>query len=169
MISFFARSSSKPGKDFPSVRAHHVTVLCALGIDRADILAVIELERQADAVARLNVAFAVSDLIEDKATGDGAERVGLLLADFEEFGRTRGDAKVWDADLSPGSNRRLPMQHILQTSINTQLRVEFWLICCPAAQMGRRHRGRRLLVDDPCPRRRRGALACRTAPYGRTP
>src|SRR6266446_2310893 len=62
--------------------AHHVAVGRTLAIDRADVFAVVEVERQADAVARLHLAFAVGKSIEAKATGDSAERVGLTRADF---------------------------------------------------------------------------------------
>jgi hypothetical protein len=67
-------------------RARHVPVVFALGIDCTDILAVVELEWQADAVARFDITLAVRDSIEHEATGNGAEGVGLIFAYLEELG-----------------------------------------------------------------------------------
>src|SRR4051794_811976 len=70
-------------------RADHEAVVGALGVHRADVLALVELERQTDAVAVFHVALAVGDLVEHEATGRGAERVDLVVTNLEELRRTR--------------------------------------------------------------------------------
>src|SRR4051812_40383592 len=65
--------------------AHHVAVVRTLGVHRADVLALVELEREADAVAGFDVALAVGDLVKHEAAGHSAERVGLVVTDLEDF------------------------------------------------------------------------------------
>src|SRR5689334_24077723 len=63
-------------------RTHHIPVCCARGIDSANIL-IIKDECQANAVAKFDIAFAVSDLVEHEATCYGTEGISLIIADLE--------------------------------------------------------------------------------------
>ena|SRR5438045_3869952 len=73
--------------------ARHIAVIYPVGVDRADILAIIEIEWQTDAVTLFDIALAVGEAIKHKTTGGGAERVrdqgpiaGLTVAYLEELG-----------------------------------------------------------------------------------
>jgi len=117
-----------------AVSARHVAVVYTIGVDRADILVAgrttsprpekararhrhIEFEWQADAVTLLDIAFAVSEPVEHKTTGNGAERVGnqgpvggLTVADLEELGRGHGGIGIGSARLATGVSRTADCQ-----------------------------------------------------------
>src|SRR4029079_8208060 len=66
-----------------AVGADHIFVVGACGVDRADVLVFAHRERQAYAVAALDVALAVSDAVEHITARRGAKRISLILADLE--------------------------------------------------------------------------------------
>lgn len=69
-------------------RTHHVPIVDAVGVDRADVLAV-DPKWQADAIALFDVALAVGHLVEHRAACGCAQCVRLPLADLEESGGSR--------------------------------------------------------------------------------
>ncbi len=66
-----------------AVGADHVFVGFASRVNRTDVLVLANRKRQADAVAVLRVALAVSDAVEHIAARRGAKRISLILADLE--------------------------------------------------------------------------------------
>ena len=66
--------------------AHYITVIDPCGIDRANV-AVLVIERRADAVAMPYTTGAVGNIVEHEAASTGAQRVCLIGADFRSLSK----------------------------------------------------------------------------------
>jgi len=73
-----------------TVSADHVPIANARGINRADILTVAQMKREADAVTQQHVARAVVDSVENATLRRSAKRVSLILTNHESSARRTG-------------------------------------------------------------------------------